>query len=193
MSGSLFYLHGSANPNQAELSQDIKVIRDQTYTITFRVMRSTNSRCYVLINNGGNITYIFDEDSTSNWMEYSYTFTATGDTIQFLAGTYGDGLYIADIIMVEGTTKVNWQPAPNEIYTMNVKIDRRGINITNSESNTQTIIDNTQFAVKHQGNTVLTVNKDLTTLQKTEVLNELTVGKGRFVPRTDGLDFVLLD
>jgi hypothetical protein len=193
ISGSLFYLHGTADPNQAELSQDIKVIRDQMYTITFKIKRTTASRCYAYINNGENISYIFDEQVACNWTEYHYTFVATGDTVKFLAGTYGDGMLIADVIMVEGATKVNWQPAPNEIYTMNVKIDKRGINITNSESDTQTIIDNTQFAIKHQGNTVLTVNKDLTTLQKTQVVNELTVGKGRFVPKSNGLDFVLLD
>lgn len=193
ISGSLFYLHGTADPDQAELSQDIKVIRDQIYTITFKVKRDTDSRSYAYINNGENITYIFDEQESCGWTEYHYTFTATGDTVKFLVGTYGDGMLVADVIMVEGATKVNWQPAPNEIYTMNVKIDKRGINITNSESDTQTIIDNTQFAIKHQGNTVLTVNKDLTTLQKTQVVNELTVGKGRFVPKSNGLDFVLLD
>ena len=193
ISGSLFYLHGSADPSNAEIYQDVKAIRGQVYTVTLKAKRSTASRCYVYIETGGNRTYVFDLYSTSNWTEHNLTFTATGDTIRFLAGTFGDGLYIADIIMVEGSTKVNWQPAPNEIYTTNVKIDKRGINITNSSSSTQTIIDNTQFAVKHQGNTVLTVNKDLTTLQKTEVLNELTVGKGRFVPNSSGLDFVLLD
>lgn len=193
ISGSLFYLHGSADPSNAEIYQDVKAIRGQVYTVTLKAKRSTASRCYVYIETGGNRTYVFDLYSTSNWTEHSLTFTATGDTVRFLAGTFGDGLYIADIIMVEGSTKVNWQPAPNEIYTTNVKIDKRGINITNSSSSTQTIIDNTQFAVKHQGNTVLTVNKDLTTLQKTEVLNELTVGKGRFVPNSSGLDFVLLD
>lgn len=193
MSGSLFYLHGSADPSNAEIYQIVKVIRNQTYTITFKARRTTASRCYTYINNGGNREYIFDLYSTSGWVEFNHTFKASADTIMFLAGTYGNGLYIADIIMVEGATKVNWQPAPNEIYTTNVKIDKRGINITNSSSSTQTIIDNTQFAVKHQGNTVLTVNKDLTTLQKTEVLNELTVGKGRFVPNANGLDFVLLD
>ena len=193
ISGSLFYLHGTADPNQAELAQNIKVIRGQAYTITFKIKRETTSRCYAFINNGENISYIFDEQGTCDWMEYSYTFVATSVSIKFVAGTYGDGMLIADVIMVEGGTKVNWQPAPNEIYTMNVKIDKRGINITNSESDTQTIIDNTQFAIKHQGNTVLTVNKDLTTLQKTQVVNELTVGKGRFVPKSNGLDFVLLD
>lgn len=95
--------------------------------------------------------------------------------------------------MVEGDSKSNWTPAPNEIYTENVKIDRRGINITNSESSTETIIDHTQFAVKHSGETVLTVNKDLTTLCKTEVTDELTIGKGKFVPCSNGLNFVLLD
>lgn len=193
ISGSLFYLHGTADPNQAELAQNIKVIRGQAYTITFKIKRTTANRCYAYINNGENISYIFDEQGTCSWMEYSYTFVATSVSIKFVAGTYGDGMLIADVIMVEGGTKVNWQPAPNEIYTMNVKIDKRGINITNSESDTQTIIDNTQFAIKHQGNTVLTVNKDLTTLQKTQVVNELTVGKGRFVPKSNGLDFVLLD
>ena len=94
---------------------------------------------------------------------------------------------------MEGEQKTHWSPAPNEIYTTNVKIDRRGINITNLESSTETIIDNTQFAVKHAGNIVLTVNKDLTTLRKTEVTDELTIGKGKFVPHTDGLNFVLLD
>jgi hypothetical protein len=81
----------------------------------------------------------------------------------------------------------------NEIYTENIKIDRRGINITNDASSTETIIDNTQFAVKHKGSTVLTVNKDLTTLRKTEITDELTVGKLTFVPQSSGKDLILRD
>lgn len=119
--------------------------------------------------------------------------TASGDTVTITAGTTGYYFYVADFMLVEGTQKSYWTPAPNEIYTTNVKIDRRGINITNSESATETIIDNTQFAIKHNGEVVLTVNKDLTTLRKTEVTDELTVGKGKFVPNANGLDFVLLD
>lgn len=190
---SMFRLSGDADPHQAELWQTVKVIQGQVYTFTFKACRGTDSRCYVTINNGENIVYLFDEQESSGWEDYAYTFTAAGDSVTILAGTYGQYLYIADMMLGEGDVKSNWQPAPNEIYTTNVKIDKRGINITNEQSSTQTIIDNTQFAVKHQGNTVLTVNKDLTTLQKTDVLNELTVGKGRFVPVSNGLDFVLLD
>ena len=145
------------------------------------------------IANGGNDTYIFDAQASGGWEEHSLTFTASGGSVTLTIGTSGYYLYVADFMLVEGTQKSYWTPAPNEIYTESVKIDRRGINITNSESSTETIIDHTQFAVKHAGAVVLTVNKDLTTLRKTEITDELTVGKGKFVPVTAGLYFVLLD
>ena len=186
-SGSLFRLR------IATLSQEITVLRGKKYTLTFRARAATSNRCYALLNNGGNDTYIFDTQASGSWTDYALTFTASGDTVTLTAGTTGYYLYAADFMLVEGEQKTHWSPAPNEIYTTNVKIDRRGINITNSESSTETIIDNTQFAVKHAGNIVLTVNKDLTTLRKTEVTDELTIGKGKFVPHTDGLNLVLLD
>lgn len=187
-SGSMFRLRVGT------LSQEITVLQDKEYTLTFKAKRGTANRCYVLINNGGNDTFIFDEQAINNtWAEYSLTFTAAGNTVTLTAGTTGYYLYVADFMLAEGSQKQNWTPAPNEIYTENVKIDRRGINITNSESSTETIIDHTQFAVKHAGAVVLTVNKDLTTLRKTEVTDELTVGKGKFVPQSAGLDIVLLD
>lgn len=186
-SGSLFRLR------IATLSQEITVLRGKKYTLTFRARAATSNRCYALLNNGGNDTYIFDTQASGSWTDYALTFTASGDTVTLTAGTTGYYLYVADFMLVEGEQKTHWSPAPDEIYTTNVKIDRRGINITNSESSTETIIDNTQFAVKHAGNIVLTVNKDLTTLRKTEVTDELTIGKGKFVPHTDGLNFALLD
>ena len=187
-SGSMFRLR------KGTLSQEVTVINGKKYTLTLKARRGTSSRCYVKINNGGNESYLLDKQAVSStWDDCSLTFTAAGDTITITAGTTGYYFYVADFMLVEGDSKSNWTPAPNEIYTENVKIDRRGINITNSESSTETIIDHTQFAVKHAGAVVLTVNKDLTTLCKTEVTDEFTVGKGKFVPNSNGLDFVLLD
>lgn len=175
------------------LSQEITTINGQTYTLTFKAKCATANRCYAFIDNGGNNAYVFDRQASGGWEEYSITFRAAGNAVTITAGTTGYYLYVADFMLVEGDLKSYWTPAPNEIYTENVKIDRRGINITNSQSSTETIIDHTQFAVKHAGNVVLTVNKDLTTLRKTEITDELTVGKGKFVPNASGLDFVLLD
>lgn len=190
-SGSMFILSSNAT-----LSQKINVRRNQDYTFSFKAMNLVNNkRAYVRILDGSrNVLHvIFDKQtSDSGFVEYSKTFTTPGDSI-FIDAFGADTLYLADLMLVEGAKESGWTPAPNEIYTTNVKIDRRGINITNNDSSTQTIIDNTQFAVKHAGSTVLTVNKDLTTLQKTEVLDELIIGKGKFVPVSNGVNFVLLD
>lgn len=193
VSGSMFKLYGNPDPNQGTLYQDIKVVMGQTYTFSCKSARDTAARCIVTINNGENEIVIFDAQAESDWQEYRETFVAAGDSVTIMAITYGSSLYIADLLLTEGNVKTNWMPAPNEIYTTNVKIDKRGINITNSESSTQTIIDNTQFAVKHQNSVVLTVNKDMTTLRKTDITDELTVGKGRFIPIQNGLNFILLD
>ncbi len=186
-SGAMFRL------DTGTLSQKITVLKGRQYTLTFKAKSGTDRRCYAFLDNSGNETYIFDTQASNAWTDYSLTFTASGNTVILTIGTTGYYLYAADFMLVEGELKSSWTPAPNEIYTENVKIDRRGINITNSQSATETIIDHTQFAVKHKGNIVLTVNKDLTTLCKTEVMDELTVGKGKFVPHTNGLNFVLLD
>lgn len=187
ISGSLFAL------SAAIFWQEIKMIAGAIYTLTFKTKRTSDSRGYVLINNGGNDTYVYDYYAAEEWTEYALTFTAASNLITLLIATTGQHLYIADIMLTYGDIKARWSPAPNEIYTTNIKIDRKGINITNTESATETIIDNTQFAVKHKGAIVLTVNKDLTTLKKTEITDELTIGKGKFIPKSNGVDFALLD
>lgn len=187
VSGSLFRLRTGT------LKQEISVIKGKMYTLTFKARLATSSRCYVCIEYGGSVSYVFDKQATTNWADYSLTFYASSDSVSIIAATTGYYFYVADFMLVEGDLKSNWTPAVNEIYTENVKVDRKGINITNSESSTETVIDHTQFAIKHKSNVVLTVNKDLTELTKTEIKDELTIGKGKFVPNANGLDFVLLD
>lgn len=187
ISGSVF------NISDGTLSQEVTLVSGSKYTLSLKAKRNTDSRCYAKIDNGGNVLYVFDEQSTSGWEDFFTTFEASGSSVTIVVGTTNASLLVGDFMLVEGSKQANWTPAPNEIYTENVKIDKRGINITNSKSATQTIIDHTQFAVKHSDEVVLTVNKDLTKLRRTEVSDELTVGKGKFVPCQDGLDFVLLD
>ena len=193
VSGSMWRIGGFADPEQSILSQKINTVIGTAYSLTFKCKRETNDEYIVLINNGETDVVVFDSFESCDWTEYNQSFTAASDSIDVKIIAYGHYIYVSDLMLVEGITKSNWTPAPNEIYTTNIKIDKRGINITNTESSTQTIIDNTQFAVLHNNNTVLTVNKDLTTLQKTECKDYLTIGKGRFVPSGTGLDLVLLD
>lgn len=193
VSGSIWRIGGFADPSHSILSQKINTVIGTAYSITFKCKRDTADEYVFMIDNGDNDVVVFDAFESCDWTEYNASFVAASDSVTIKTLAYGHYMYLSDLMLVEGITKSNWTPAPNEIYTTNVKIDKRGINITNSESSTQTIIDNTQFAVLHNDNVVLTVNKDLTTLQKTECKDELTIGKCRFVPNSGGLDFVVLD
>lgn len=105
-------------------------------------------------------------------------------------------MYISDIMVSEGSIPRKWTPAPNEIYTAEVKIDRRGIEVRNDASSQRTVITNTEFAGYYNDEVVFTLNKDETQTKKTTVDGELTVGKTKFVPMptaSEGLNIVVLD
>ena len=72
--------------------------------------------------------------------------------------------------------------APNEIYTAEVKIDRRGIEVSNADSAQRTVINNTEFSGYYNEEKIFSLNKDETITKKTTVDGELTVGKTKFVP-----------
>jgi hypothetical protein len=194
VSESLFKLVGTSG-TATVLSQEIGLLRGQSYTFLCKAKRNTSARCYLTLNNSVRTETIFDATSVSDWATFSFTFTASGDFVEIKASSNGDSLYVADIMLLEGS----WQPAFDEIYSDNVKIDKTGVVVNNVTNNTQTIIDDEQFAVKNQSNTVFTVNQSLTSMQKANVTDELTISKGRFVPHFDtnsnivGLDFILLD
>ena len=105
-------------------------------------------------------------------------------------------IYLADIMITEGAIPRKWTPAPNEIYTQEVKIDKRGIEVSNSASSQRTVITNTEFAGYYNDEVIFTLNKDETQTKKTTVDGDLTVGKTKFVPMptaSDGLNIVILD
>ena len=105
-------------------------------------------------------------------------------------------LYVSDLMLAEGTAVHKWTPAPNEIYTAEVKIDRRGIEVSNDASSQRTVITNTEFAGYYNEEVIFTLNKDETQTKKTTVDGELTVGKTKFVPMataSQGLNIVILD
>lgn len=186
LSGSCFWVGAGT------LSQTISVIAGATYTLTFKAAKSA-VRGWVKIIVGGNETEVMNTAAAEGWTEHTITFVASANTLTVEVYSYADYFYIADMMLTEGTAKQRWTPAPNEIYTTDVKIDRNGIHITNTESETSTIINNVEFAVLHREEKVITVNKDTTILKKTIVQDEISIGKLKFVPVTGGVDEVLLD
>lgn len=157
-----------------------------SYSAYFRVQYDTNRYAYA-----------FTTSVAFDWQDYSVVIPDISDsTFRVEAYSRMAGLCVSDIMLTEGTLPRKWTPAPNEIYTSEVKIDRRGIEVSNNASSQRTVITNTEFAGYYNDEVIFTLNKDETQTKKTTVDGELTVGKTKFVPMptaTEGLNIVILD
>ena len=183
----------------SSLSQYIYGVVPGTYTITIRAKKTySDYSAYVyVVYNGNKKKYLFNRTSSFNWEEFSVTIPdVTDTTLRIYCYSRGSSLYISDFMLSEGSIPRKWTPAPNEIYTSEVKIDRRGIKITNEASSQKTVITNSEFAGYYNDEVIFTLNKDETQTKKTTVDGELTVGKTKFVPMStaaEGINIVILD
>lgn len=185
--------------DSSTLKQTITGAVPGTYTVSVRAKKTgaSYSSYFRVQYNGNKNAYLFNTTSTFGWTEYSKVIGDVQDgTIVVYAYNRLASLYLSDIILCEGNSIHKWTPAPNEIYTTEVKIDRRGIEVSNSDSAQRTVINNTEFSGYYNDEKIFTLNKDETVTKKTTVDGELTVGKTKFVPMptaSDGLNIVILD
>lgn len=175
------------------------VVTGRAYTISIRAKKSYSSYTgYFRVQyNGNKYMYLFNTTDSFGWTDFSAVIPdVTSSTLIIYAYSRDASLYISDIMLTEGSVTRKWTPAPNEIYTSEVKIDRRGIEVSNSASSQRTVITNTEFSGYYNDEKIFTLNKDETQTKKTTVDGELTVGKTKFVPMTNasqGLNIVILD
>lgn len=175
------------------------VVTGTAYAFSIRAKKTTSgySSYFQVQYNGDKIAYLFNDTTEFGWTEYTAVIPDVQDsTITIYMYNRSGELYVSDIMMVEGSTIHKWTPAPNEIYTAEVKIDRRGIEVSNADSAQRTVINNTEFSGYYNEEKIFTLNKDETQTKKTTVDGELTVGKTKFVPMptaSEGLNIVVLD
>ena len=181
------------------LMQTITGVVPGAYTVSVRAKKTgTDYTSYFRVQyNGNKYAYLFNTTEAFGWTEYSSVIDDVQDgTIIVYAYNRLSALYLSDLILAEGNSVHKWTPAPNEIYTTEVKIDRRGIEVSNNESAQRTVINNTEFSGYYNEEKIFTLNKDETVTKKTTVDGELTVGKTKFVPMptaSEGLNIVILD
>ena len=181
------------------LQQVITGVVPGTYAVSIRAKKTTSSYTsyFRVTYNGTKNVDLFNTTGAFGWTEYKAVISDVQDgTITITAYNRMASLYVSDIVLAEGSTIHKWTPAPNEIYTTEVKIDRRGIEVSNAESAQRTVINNTEFSGYYNEEKIFTLNKDETITKKTTVDGELTVGKTKFVPMataSEGLNIVILD
>lgn len=170
-----------------------------SYTLSVKIKKTDSLLSQLkIIYNGESEAVIFSSTESSGWKEYTYTIhSIQSPTIEIKAETRGSYFYVADLMLCDGTTPKAWTPAPNEIYTSGVKIDKTGIEVYRSDSSEKTVINNTEFAGYYNDEEVFSLNKDETRVKKTTVRGELTVGDCKFIPYTknaeSGLNIALID
>ena len=185
--------------DSSTLQQVITGVVPGTYAVSIRAKKTGAgySSYFRVQYNGNKYAYLFNRTATFDWTEFTAVIPDVQDgTLTVYAYNRLADLYLSDIILAEGSTIHKWTPAPNEIYTTEVKIDRRGIEVSNADSAQRTVINNTEFSGYYNEEKIFTLNKDETITKKTTVDGELTVGKTKFVPMptaSEGLNIVILD
>lgn len=194
-SNSCFILSSSST-----LSQTVnEIVPDRSYTVSIRAKKpySAYTAYFYIQYNGIKKEYLFDTTDSFDWTDFSVVLPDVSDSsITIYAYSRDAPLYISDIMLTDGSIARKWTPAPNEIYTNEVKIDRKGIEVSNSKSKQKTVITNTEFSGYYNNEKIFTLNKDETQTKKTTVDGELTIGKTKFIPMADisqGLNIVILD
>ena len=194
-SNSCFILGSSST-----LSQTVNgIVPDRSYTVSIRARKpySSYTAYFYIQYNGVKKEYLFNTTDSFDWTDFSVVLPDVSDSsITICAYSRDAPLYISDIMLTDGSIARKWTPAPNEIYTNEVKIDRRGIEVSNSKSKQKTVITNTEFSGYYNNEKIFTLNKDETQTKKTTVDGELTIGKTKFIPMADtsqGLNIVILD
>lgn len=177
----------------ASMSQTVKVRQGAVYTVSCLYKTYTSASSLKVIQ-GGAESVVFETTAAyvdDEWHEASLVIQAAGTELTVAITSSASYLMISDLILNEGTIKKQWTPHTDEIYTAGVKIDKTGIEIEQSDTDTITKIDSTEFSVidKNSGEKVLRVNRDTTELTKLRTTSA-EIGKLMITNSDDGFVFV---
>lgn len=179
--------------DDATMSQTVKVRQGAVYTISCLYKTYTSASSLKVIQ-GGAESVVFETTAAyvdDEWHEASLVIQAAGTELTVAITSSASYLMISDLILNEGTIKKQWTPHTDEIYTAGVKIDKTGIEIEQSDTDTITKIDSTEFSVidKNSGEKVLRVNRDTTELTKLRTTSA-EIGKLMITNSDDGFVFI---
>ena len=182
-----------------KIEQEISVTTGRTYTLSFLIEKiSALGTCSINVENGSE-TIVYNQSMSDT--EYSYTFTAIGNSIKIILSANDTELFVTDLIINTGENKQQWKQATGELYTSEVLVDIDGVMIKNNLYSGYTIISPSEFAGYYLTNgrytKVFTLNKDTTWVTKLHSEESVEIGsetndiKTLFVAVSGGLDIVL--
>jgi len=189
------------------ISQTISnLIPNKAYTISFKIKKTyANYTGSFKVLYGDTVVNVFSQQAAqSSWQECHIVIPAISETsLTIQIESSKAYMYVADIIVVEGDfeNSIGWQPAPDEVYTTEVKIDKNGIRVIKSDSSVSTNITNDAFRVQRRNNKG-TYDDSVLISEKESMMNDMTlkgttriqgVSTTMVKPCDSGFDITVLD
>lgn len=170
-----------------ELTQEVSLFSNNIYTLSGKLRKQTEAGTiliglYDIATNelivevfrkdigelfDGNFSMQFDSLENTN---LKLKITATG--ISELSP-----LELTDLMLVKGESAESWTQSNGEVYTLNVKIDGKGVNVYSIDGKGKTVMSPEEFAGYYNNKKIFTLNRDIT-----EVMGLMIKEKGLFIP-----------
>jgi len=184
------------NPDgiEKEIVQELNVIPDQPYTLSWYLNKRTAGpddtyRFHIDVIEGDVVTHELADNSSDTTVGYlgnNFTFTPTGATIKvrFRAGSNVDAT-LTGVMLSIGEIALKWSLATGEVYNTNVRMDIRGIRVSQLDANKQEVgytqITPDEFAGFHKDETgafkkVFYQNGDETVATRLRAEQEINMG-----------------
>lgn len=176
--GRKYTLSGLFNNNKMCSSFDVHVLSSTSVDETKHTdITYTNANALITSHN-----------TNEQWKKLEVTFTAPSSVISGYiridnngydsVGTNSNRVHWSALLLEEGELSSSWAPHPNEVYDGITTIDKDGITIANSNSDTYTQIDSSSFSVNNNnGGTIADFSRNsvIPNLKSSTIISESVV------------------
>lgn len=183
------------------LSQQVDFLKDNIYTLSGRLRKQTEAGSILIglydIATDELVVEIFKKDVTELFDgNFSMQFDSLENTSLELRITATgisevSPVELTDLMLIKGESGESWSQANGEVYTLDVKIDGKGVRVYQADGKGYTVMSPEEFAGYYNNQKVFTLNRDIT-----EVVGLMIKEKGLYIPpikfvqTNDSLDVV---
>lgn len=183
------------------MQQDMDLLLGMDLTISGRLIKytsagsiliglydpDTDQLIHTVINK--NTTEVYDGQfsfafNTENYRKLRLKITASGISTV-------NPSEITDLMLAQGINVDVWSQANGEIYTLNVKVDSKGISVYSADNKGKTVMSPEEFAGYYNNQKIFTLNGDITEVMGLEIKGKgLWIRPLKIVQTSNSIDFV---
>lgn len=171
--------------SDGEMAQIIDIMPNKEYTLSGKYRKQTPAGSIFIGLYDIETEELLEEivnDTEEFDGEFTHNFTL-GDIRQIVLRVKVEGaseidpIMITDLMLARGENYNYWSQAMGETYTLYVKVDGEGIEVTSSDGKGKTIMSPEEFAGYYNNRKIFTLNGEIT-----EVMGLLIKEKGLYIP-----------